>query len=235
MATHLLGCSCGRQHRVAPAQAGQWLDCECGHPLAVPSIRRVRELPLAQEEDSLDDTPPGSLPDAAASVPGPAPHPTRHEPSVDLVRQHLCWGWWLLALFVAVGVVLDAMHGLKVDAFLNVSRSGERACLSLAHGLGTSLALLHLLYAATRHWLGTGGREKGGRGQLGSACLKSASLLIPAAFALAAAAGSWTIAVSLAMPGAALLIMALAPLAFETFQHATEHRPGVAISGRRSP
>jgi len=43
----LLTCTCGREHVVARSQAGQTLQCACGQTLAIPTLRGLNELPVA--------------------------------------------------------------------------------------------------------------------------------------------------------------------------------------------
>jgi hypothetical protein len=43
-----LACSCGATHLVATSQAGQQLTCSCGKPLPIPTLRELRELPVAE-------------------------------------------------------------------------------------------------------------------------------------------------------------------------------------------
>jgi len=42
--TYLLPCSCGRDIRVEPRQAGETVRCECGETCAVPTMREVQGL-----------------------------------------------------------------------------------------------------------------------------------------------------------------------------------------------
>ena len=58
-AQHLLPCpACNRSIIVEPAQAGRELTCECGSVSTAPTMRRIRELPLApvSEEKKAADT-----------------------------------------------------------------------------------------------------------------------------------------------------------------------------------
>jgi hypothetical protein len=50
MAKYLISCSCGRQHAVDTAQAGDSLTCQCGETVAVPTLRQLRQLPPAESE-----------------------------------------------------------------------------------------------------------------------------------------------------------------------------------------
>jgi hypothetical protein len=57
----------------------------------------------------------------------------------------------MLALFVAWGLVLDAMHALKIGLYLDVDAETRRFMWSLAHAHGLGLGFLHLGFAATLH------------------------------------------------------------------------------------
>lgn len=52
MPNYLLSCSCGQQTRVSSVQAGETVRCACGVPLPVPSMRELRGLPLAADEQA---------------------------------------------------------------------------------------------------------------------------------------------------------------------------------------
>lgn len=52
---YLLTCDCGNSVAVGTSQAGQQVNCSCGRRLAVPSLRAIRQLPVAVEK-------PGSKP-----------------------------------------------------------------------------------------------------------------------------------------------------------------------------
>jgi hypothetical protein len=50
MATrYLLPCTCGKKTPVAAAQAGEIVNCPCGAPLTVPTLRGLRDLEIAAE------------------------------------------------------------------------------------------------------------------------------------------------------------------------------------------
>src|SRR5450432_3398339 len=49
MSQHLLTCVCGRQLPVELGQAGEQLRCECGTNISVPTLRQLRQLPVAAE------------------------------------------------------------------------------------------------------------------------------------------------------------------------------------------
>jgi hypothetical protein len=56
MAKHLLNCECGRNVVVDTAQAGDSVACECGKTMAVPTLRQLRQLPLATPGKPADAT-----------------------------------------------------------------------------------------------------------------------------------------------------------------------------------
>src|SRR5882672_2928007 len=74
----------------------------------------------------------------------PVPHA---DPS--LVRRHLKVGWWALLVFLTAGLVLEALHGFKIGAYLNVSNETRRLMWTLAHAHGALLGLVNLGFAAT--------------------------------------------------------------------------------------
>jgi hypothetical protein len=97
------------------------------------------------------------------------------------VRRHLRLGWWSLLGFLTLGLVLEALHARKAGLYLDVSNSTRRLMWTLAHAHGTLLALVHLAFAATVHFLPTWNMRSR---SLASTCLTSASLLIPIGFFL---------------------------------------------------
>lgn len=51
-------------------------------------------------------------------------------------------GWWSLAIFLVGGVVLEALHGLKLPIYLDVRNSTRRLLWTMAHAHGTLFALV---------------------------------------------------------------------------------------------
>jgi hypothetical protein len=66
-----------------------------------------------------------------------------------LRRKHVLFGWWCLAVFLAMGLVLDALHAFKVGGYLDVGNETRRLMWTLAHAHGTLLGLVHLAFACT--------------------------------------------------------------------------------------
>src|SRR5437588_24128 len=63
------------------------------------------------------------------------------------VRVHLAFGWWALAAFTLIGLVLDTLHGLKIGWYLDVTSGTRRLSLTLGHAHGTLLALVNIAFA----------------------------------------------------------------------------------------
>lgn len=124
-------------------------------------------------------------------------------------RRHLRFGWWTLLLFVVLGVVLEALHGFKVPAYLGVSSSTRRLMWTLAHAHGTLLALVQLVFAVC-HPLVRGWSPRGR--DLASLCLMGASLLVPLGFFLGGIhvyGGDPGLGILLVPVGALLLVISL--------------------------
>lgn len=103
-----------------------------------------------------------------------------NDPQV-LTRRHLRFGWWTLLVFLTLGLVLEALHGLKIGFYLSVTNETRRLMWTLAHAHGTLLALVNLGFAFTIRLLPEwSARERG----LASVCLRAATLLMPAGFFL---------------------------------------------------
>lgn len=98
-----------------------------------------------------------------------------------ITRRHLQFGWWSLLLFLSLGVALEALHGFKAGLYLDVSKETRRLMWTLAHAHGTLLALVHIAFAASSHWLPRWDPSMRG---LASVSLIGASILIPSGFFL---------------------------------------------------
>ena len=104
-----------------------------------------------------------------------------------IVTRHMVIGWWSLLIFVALGLVLESMHGFKVAWYVN---SGEpettRLMMRLAHAHGTFLSLVHLAFAWTvSQATGFQGRSR----SVASRSIQAAGILVPAGFLLAGLPG----------------------------------------------
>ena len=103
------------------------------------------------------------------------------EKNKTLARRHLRFGWWTLLVFLTAGLALEALHALKVGAYLNVSNETRRLMWTLAHAHGTLLGLLNLAFAASLGFWPPW-REKSRKAA--SLSLLAATILMPAGFFL---------------------------------------------------
>jgi hypothetical protein len=130
------------------------------------------------------------------------------------VHLHLRLGWIWLAVFIAAGLALEAMHGLKLGAYLDVAQAPRRHMWTLAHAHGTLVGLVHLGLAATLRVA----PASAARLRLASRCLIAAGVLLPLGFFLG---GAWTLGgdpglgVLLVPPGGLLLLAAALRVARE--------------------
>jgi hypothetical protein len=128
-------------------------------------------------------------------------------------RRHLRIGWWLLLVFLTLGIVLESLHGFKVAWYLNPSSEARQLMWRLAHAHGTLLGLLHLGFAATVT-IAPSMAERPRR--LASRCLLGASILLPGGFFLGGVAiygGDPGLGVLLVPVGAVLLFAAVLAVA----------------------
>lgn len=95
-----------------------------------------------------------------------------------LSRRHLVIGWWMILVWLALGIGLEAAHGLKVDWYLNVRNETRRLMLTLAHSHGVLIGVLHLGFAYTASTLSRP------PSRLASTCLSAAGVLLPVGFLL---------------------------------------------------
>ena len=134
--------------------------------------------------------------------------------SSPLVSRHVRLGWWIVAIYLSLGIALEAMHGFKVDWYLNVANETRRLMFTLAHTHGTLIGILHLAFAFTLS------RATGGAwARRASACLTGAAILLPGGFFLGGIVvydGDPGRGVLLVPVGAALLLIAVVTTAMNT-------------------
>lgn len=96
-------------------------------------------------------------------------------------RQHLRFGWWCLAFFLTTGLVLEALHGLKVGWYLDVGNETRRLMWTLGHAHGALLSLVNMAFALAVLVL----PARNPRWQaVASRCLLAATVLLPGGFFL---------------------------------------------------
>lgn len=140
--------------------------------------------------------------------------------SNSLVARHLRLGWLAILVFLSLGLALEALHGFKVDWYLNVANETRRFMWTLAHAHGTLLGLMHVAYAFTLRELELEA-EPGTR--IDSACLSAATLLLPGGFFLGGLmvyGGDPGVGILLVPVGALLLVVA----AVRTWLRASKRR-----------
>jgi hypothetical protein len=145
-------------------------------------------------------------------LPAPKASPRTEDP---LINRHLRFGWWSLAVFGTLGLVLETLHGFKIGAYLDVSNETRRLMWTLAHAHGTLLGLVHLCFALTVRQANLDVTRLG----RASRCLIAASLLLPGGFFLGGIrfyAGDPGVGVALVPLGAALAIFAMVSVARQT-------------------
>jgi hypothetical protein len=125
--------------------------------------------------------------------------------------RHLRTGWWALLVYLLLGLVLEALHGFKVAAYLDVGNDTRRLMWRLAHAHGTLLALVNIAYGLTARSV-----ESVSGAKLASPCLLAALLLIPLGFfagGIAVHGGDPGLAVLAAPAGAVALAVGVASVA----------------------
>ena len=95
-----------------------------------------------------------------------------------LIQQHLRVGFSGLLIFATLGVVLEALHAWKANAYLGVDHEARRLMWTLAHAHGIGLSLVQLAFAASLRLMAAE------RLRLASRLLNAATLLIPLGFFL---------------------------------------------------
>jgi hypothetical protein len=98
-----------------------------------------------------------------------------------LARRHHLIGWWGLFVFVTLGLVLETLHGVKADFYLDPAHRLRRLLWTLAHAHGTLLGVVHVCFAMGLAHFGRW-TERGLR--LASFFLTDALVLLPAGFFL---------------------------------------------------
>ena len=122
-------------------------------------------------------------------------------------RSHFRFGWGLLLVFGAMGLLLEGLHGFKSEWYLQSPL--RRTSLLLAHVHGVAFGLINVLFAAT---IAVAAGWPAGLRRLASACLQAASVLIPGGFlcgGVYASASQPAVGIVLIVPGALFLFLAV--------------------------
>lgn len=114
-------------------------------------------------------------------------------------------GWLLLAVSLPMGVILEALHGFKVQAYLGSEM--RRELWRLAHAHGTLLGILCLVFVAlTPQHITEGARASIAR------LVRWGAVLMPLGFFLGGilnSEGDPSLGIALLPVGAALLVVAM--------------------------
>lgn len=127
----------------------------------------------------------------------------------ELGDRHVRVGWWALLVFLAIGSVLEAFHGFKVQWYIAATNETRRHLWTLAHAHGTLLALVNIAFGLT---LRTRVNLTASARTLASRALVLATALLPGGFFLGGVviyAGDPGLGVLLVPLGAALLALAV--------------------------
>jgi hypothetical protein len=93
--------------------------------------------------------------------------------------RHLRFGWWSLFAFLALGLVLETLHGFKLGWYLDADVEMRRLMFTLAHAHGTLLALVNIAAGLTLRGVKGFELERGA-----SLALRWGGLLLPIGFLL---------------------------------------------------
>jgi hypothetical protein len=113
-------------------------------------------------------------------------------------------------VFAGLGLTLEALHGFKVGAYLDVSNGPRRLMWTLAHAHGALIGVINILYGLT---LDSGARTGS---DFASRALVAAGVLLPLGFFLGGLVyygGDPGLGIVLVPIGAILLIAALISIA----------------------
>jgi len=136
-----------------------------------------------------------------------------------LARRHELFGWRALLVFLTLGIALEALHGLKVGWYLDVSNEARRFMWTLSHAHGTLVALVNLAFAFSLPRLsGASAREL----RVASRAFLIAAILLPAGFflgGLVTHAGDPGLGVLLVPVGALALLVGVAQTARLVARH----------------
>ena len=121
---------------------------------------------------------------------------------------HLAFGWGGHFAFIALGALLEALHGFKSGLYLDVPNETRRLMWTLSHAHGTLFGLIHVALALSLPHL----PALSGRGaDLASRSLYAGSVAMPLGFFLGGAfayEGDPGLAIVLAPVGAGLVLIA---------------------------
>ena len=126
----------------------------------------------------------------------------------DLEKRHLAVGWLSIAVFIGLGILLEALHALKAGYLLDVENETRRHMWTLAHAHGTLIGVMNLALAFTYSRVSawpTAASVRVSQGML------AGTILVPGGFflgGLTVYAGDPGLGILLVPPGGLLLLYA---------------------------
>ena len=126
-----------------------------------------------------------------------------------VVRRHMLLGWGALLAFLSMGMMLEAMHGLKIGFLVDADNSTRRLMWTLSHAHGTLVAIVNIIFAVTVSGFP---QLANARLQINSLSLAGATILLPGGFFLAGLkiyAGDPGFGIFVVPVGAALLFISV--------------------------
>jgi hypothetical protein len=128
--------------------------------------------------------------------------------------KHQRFGWWSLLLFATLGLILELLHGFKIQMYLSVSNETRRLMWTLAHAHGVLLAVVNIIFGLSL----THGRLPIRSVPRISLALIAASILLPGGFFAGGVQfyeGDPGLGIIVVPVGAAVLLLALFSIAQE--------------------
>jgi hypothetical protein len=126
----------------------------------------------------------------------------------SIERLHITVGWLAIAIFIGMGLLLEALHAVKSGYLLDVQNEARRHMWTLAHAHGTLIGLMNLALAFTVSRIDSWpGRSL----YASSRAMLAATVLVPGGFLLGGItiyAGDPGLGVLLVPPGGLLLLLA---------------------------
>ncbi|CAN5129080.1 hypothetical protein BH09MYX1_BH09MYX1_50380 [soil metagenome] len=97
--------------------------------------------------------------------------PERSPEISPIARRHLRAGYWALAIYLGLGIVLESLHAVKSGYYLDVGNETRRLLFRLAHAHGTLFALVNVVYGLTVRAIPETARPLASAGLLGGLVL----------------------------------------------------------------
>lgn len=106
---YAMTCECGKRHPIETFQAGRELVCECGKTLSIPSMLKIKRLPVWSEAESAQSVTEKSIviDNASAKMPSSVPSESIREGKVRVLAGNR------LGVFI-VGLVLTTLFCLSL-------------------------------------------------------------------------------------------------------------------------